>query len=178
MRRRDLLAGLGSLGVLGSAAAVHFGSGPFESSEGEEPAHDPVEVTSIDAPGSEAGSLTLPSPGRVTFVDLFATTCTVCQDQMPALGVAAETVGEDVTFVSLTAESETIASDERIRGWWEEYDGHWTVARDESFDFVRHYSRATPTAVLFDADGMLRWEETGRKTADEIIDHIDGVRES
>ena len=174
MRRRDLLAGVVSAGALGTAGALHVFGMPFGSTVGEEPAHGQVAVSGVEATGSEARPVSLPADNAVTFVDLFATTCTVCQAQMPALGEAADSL-PDVKFVSVTAERESFIDDAGIADWWDEYDGRWQVARDDSYDFVRHYSRATPTAVIFDADGRLRYEETGRKSADEIIEEIEAV---
>lgn len=176
MRRRDLLGGIGSVGVLGVAGIVHLYGTPFGATVGEEPPHDPVTVQGVTGPGSTAETFTIPDPDRITFVDLFATTCTVCQAQMPELGRAADSL-DDVLFVSLTAEQEATVPDSELASWWEQYDGSWPVARDVTYDFVRHYTRATPTAVLFDAAGRLRWEETGAKTSDEIIDRVDAVRE-
>lgn len=175
MRRRDLLAGLAGTGVVGVAGLAHVYGLPIGTAEGEEPDHGPVTVQGVAATGSDAGELTIPAPDEPTFVDLFATTCTVCQAQMPDLGEAYDTL-EDVTFLSLTAEPEGAVDDEALAAWWDEYDGRWQVARDTSYDFVRHYSRATPTAVLFDADGRLRWEDTGRKTTEEIVDRVESVR--
>lgn len=176
MRRRELLAGIASTGVLAGAGYLHVYGTPFGTTEGEEPPHDPVDVQGVPAPGSEETTLTIPTPDRITFVDLFATTCDVCQRQMPELADAADRL-EDITFVSVTAERESVVDDDVIAEWWADFGGHWPVARDESYDFVRHYSRATPTAVLFDAAGRLRWEDTGAKTADEIVDRVDAVRE-
>ena len=175
MRRRDLIAGIAGAGIVGTAGIAHVYGLPMGRAEGEEPAHGPVTVQGVEATGSDGGDLTIPAADQPTFVDLFATTCTVCQAQMPDLGEASDAL-EDVTFLSLTAEPEGAVDDEALAAWWDEYDGRWQVARDTSYDFVRHYSRATPTAVLFDADGRLRWEETGRKTADEIIERVDAAR--
>lgn len=175
MHRREVLAGIGAAGLIGVAGTAHVVGVPFGSREGEAPAHDPVTVQGVAATGSEATEFTIPDPDRPTFVDLFATTCTVCQAQMPELREASDAL-PDVAFVSVTAELPRIVDDESVAAWWDEYDGNWQVARDTSYDFVRHYSRATPTAVLFDADGLLHWEETGAKTADEIIAKIEAVQ--
>lgn len=175
MRRRDLLAGLSGAGLIGVAGAAHVFGLPFGTAAGEEPAHGPVTVQGVAATGSDAGDLTIPAADRPTFVDLFATTCTVCQSQMPELGEASDRL-PDVAFLSLTAEPEGVVDDDTLATWWDDYDGRWQVARDTTFGFVRYYSRATPTGVLFDADGRLRWEETGRKTADEIVEQVDAIQ--
>ena len=175
MRRREFIAGAVSAGAVGTAGALHVFGMPFGSTVGEEPAHGQVSVSGVEATGSVESSVTLPANDTVTFVDLFATTCTVCQRQMPALGEAADSL-PDVKFVSVTAERESFVDNAGLAEWWDEYDGSWQVARDDSYDFVRHYSRATPTAVIFDANGMVRFEETGRKSAEEIIEEIEAVK--
>ena len=78
MRRRELLA---SVAAATTTAAGCSGLG--ESLTGEDIREaEPVTVETIDAPGSEAGRATVPEPGRVTFVEFFATTCPVCASQM------------------------------------------------------------------------------------------------
>ena len=175
MRRRDVLAGLAGAGAIGGAGVLHVVGLPIGNKVGEEPAHGQVTVQGVDATGSEERNVLIPAENTVTFVDLFATTCTVCQAQMPALGEAAAAF-PDVKFVSVTAERDSFVSDAELAEWWDDYDGSWQVARDDTFDLVRHYSRATPTGVLFDATGRLRFSETGRKSADELIAAIEAVQ--
>lgn len=167
MRRRDLLAGVTGAGILGGAGVLHTQGIPFGSAVGEEPPHDPITLSGIDAPGSEGAPQTIPVPDRPTFLVLFATTCTVCIAEMPELAEASER-HPDVSFISVTAETRDYVDDADLASWWEEHGGTWQVARDSSFELVRYYSRATPTSVLFDADGRIHWEETGKKTAEEI----------
>lgn len=177
MRRRDVLAGIASVGALGGAGAATVYGVPSVTDSGDDgPRHEPVEIATVEAPGSERGALQVPDTGGVTFVDLFATTCTVCQEQMSTLGEAYDRVGDDVTFVSVTNESERVADDEQLAEWWREYDGRWTVGRDATSELIVHYGTTTPTAVVFDAEGHVQWEESGQKTLEEILDGIDRAR--
>lgn len=181
MRRRDVLAGVGSLGVLagaGTLAVYGIPSGGDPDDSRAEPRHDPIEIETVEATGSEAGSQLVPADGEVTFVDLFATTCDICKDQMPALGDAADRVGGEVTFISITNERESQVTDAELAEWWDEYDGRWTVGRDPTSELVVHYGTSTPIAVLFDSEGRVQWEESGRKTSDEIVSKIEEVLES
>ena len=171
MRRRELIAGIGSAGVLGTAAYVQFGGDLFGDG-GEEPEHDPVSVDVIHSADTDLDSVELPDPGRITFVDVFATTCSICATQMPDLGEAHATFGDEVTFLSVTAEQPTVVDDDVVLEWWDEHEGTWPVARDLDWSFTRHYRQATPTAILFDADGLIRWEHTGRKTTDDVVSRI------
>jgi len=81
MRRREVLAGLGSVGVVAGAGAVAaFGVPSFDDdSDGSSGLvgrqHEPYEIETVDAPGSEAGTVTVPAPDQPTFIDFFATWC-------------------------------------------------------------------------------------------------------
>ena len=179
MRRRNVLAGVASAGTLAGAGALAVYGLPSNAldEDGEEPHHDPVEIETVEATGSDDGTQRVPAEGEVTFVDLFATTCGICQEQMPELGEAYDRVGDDVTFISITNEGESQVPDDELADWWDEYDGHWKVGRDASSELIVHYGTATPIAVLFDADGNVRWDESGRKTSDEIVSRIEDVLE-
>ena len=176
MRRRSLLAGAGGLGFLGVGAVAHFGRDRLQSTDGEEPDHDPVTLSVVEPAGSDLETITVPDPGRITFVDLFATTCTTCQQQMPDLAKAHEQLGDEVTFVSITSEDPRIADDDTVTDWWETYEGTWPAARDAEFSFTRYYRQATPTAILFDSEGLIRWENTGRKTTEEVVDRVTEIQ--
>ncbi|WP_293027946.1 TlpA disulfide reductase family protein [Natronococcus sp.] len=176
MRRRNVLAGVASAGTLAGAGALAVYGLPGD--EDEEPRHDPVTIDTVEAAGSSDGTQQIPAEDSATFVDLFATTCGICKEQMPALGEAYDRVGDDVTFVSITNENEDQVSDAELADWWDEYDGHWAVGRDATSDLIVHYGSGTPIGVLFDSDGVVRWEESGRKESDEIVSRIEDVLES
>jgi len=109
MRRRDFLAGVGSVGVVAGAGAVAVYGVPSPESlrdgGGEDGPYEPLEIETIDAPGSEAGTIQVPDPEQATFVDFFATWCGPCIDQMPALAEANERIGDEVLFYSVTNEN-------------------------------------------------------------------------
>lgn len=180
MRRREVLAGIGSLGALGGAGALAVTgvpSGLMSDGSEDNRRHDPIEIETVDATGSEAGTQLVPADGEVTFVDLFATTCDICKDQMPELGDAADRVGDDVTFISITNEDEKQVSDAELADWWDEYGGRWQLGRDPTSELIVHYGTSTPIGIVFDSDGRVQWEESGRKTSDEIVSRIEDVLE-
>lgn len=181
MRRRDFLAGLGSVGVLASAGAAAVYGVPSVSEllgddEGEM-RHDPVSIQTLEATGSESGVITVPDQNQVTFVDLFATDCSPCQAQMPDLREAHDRLGDDVQFISVTNQSEEVVDDDDIAEWWDEYDANWTVGRDSTSDLIVHYGAGTPIGLAFDSAGYLRWEESGQKTTDQIVTELEAILE-
>lgn len=172
MRRREVLAGLGALGVFGAGAAVTLGGVDFGSSEED---IEPVELPRFEAPGSTAGTETVPEPGRVTYVAMFATWCRTCRAEMDPLGEAAAAVSDDVQFVSVTNEPiGQTTQPEDVVDWWREYDGNWPVAHDADLELTQQVDAAgVPYSLVTDAENRLQWGDLGYKDAATIIDHID-----
>ena len=174
MRRRELLAGVGSVAALGAGAVIATRGVPSVGGSDAESIRR-ITVDTIDAPGSEAGSIELPAPGRPTFIDFFATWCNPCEKQMPALAAANDRIGGDVRFVSVTTEG---IPEAEIVEWWAEHDGDWLLAHDPTTELTAEYSPpGIPYAVAVDAAGRIRWSEPGRKTADEFVAGIEQAME-
>lgn len=166
MNRRELLAGAAGLGVVGAGGAVAFRS--RLSGGGER--IDPVEVETIDAPGSEAGTAAIPDGDRPTVVEFFATWCTVCARMMPDVAAVEADVGDRVRFVSVTNEpiGHTV-SREDVRAWWREHDGGWTVGHDAEMELTRALDLSdTPTTVLVAEDGRVLENDRGYKPESEL----------
>lgn len=169
MRRREFLAGAAGLGVLGAGAAVAFSGLGFGSGEIE-----PVELETLDAPGSTAGLTTVPESGRVTFVELFATWCTVCNSMMPRLAEVHETVDGDAQFLSVSNEPVgTTVSREEVAQWWADHGGAWPVGLDPELELTEQLDAGgVPYTVLFDERNRVLWQHRGRASVDELIERI------
>lgn len=172
MRRRDLLVGAASAGVVGIGAwavtADSLGVG-----------YEPVTLDTIEAPGSESGEIRVPKPGTVSFLDFFGTWCGPCETQMPALVAAHDRVeGADVQFVSITNEPVGITlAPEAVADWWAENGGAWTVAHDAEHRLTeRHDVTRLPTAVVLDSENTITWTHTGLTDADELVSAIEDAR--
>jgi thiol-disulfide isomerase/thioredoxin len=169
MRRRDVLAGLGSLAVLGGGGALAMGA--FDQ---EKPGVQAVELETLDAPGSDAGTVTVPEQDRVTFVELFATWCTVCQSMMPRIAEVNDAVGDEVQFLSVTNEplgNTTTKSD--VAEWWDAHEGNWTVAADTDLELTQRLdATGVPFAAIFDEQNRVVWTHRGRASAADLEDAI------
>ena len=182
MRRREVLAGLAGAGtVIGGGAIAVYGlpsvdDPTAESADGDADA-DPLTIETIDAPGSEAGEVTIPSSDRATFIDIFGTWCPPCIEQMPALATAYDRIGDDVLFVSVTNESvgeDRAITEAELVEWWDEHDGNWTVGLDRRAELTERYlDGGYPTAAAIDATGTVQWSDSGVKTAAELVEGIE-----
>ncbi|GAA0551997.1 TlpA disulfide reductase family protein [Halorubrum ejinorense] len=176
MRRRHLLAGLASAGILGGAGAVATGGVPEALGGGDAPEPiEPVTIDAIDAPGSRDGEVTLPAPDRPTFVDFFGTWCPPCAEQMPALAEAHDRIGDEVLFVSVTTEPVGDGvSEETVVDWWRENDGDWVVAADVTAELASRFPIGSyPSARAIDASGRVRWATSGTHTTEEFVAGIE-----
>jgi len=200
MKRRELLAGFGALGIVGAGAAHQTGTldsvlsedeeediepvdGRSEDEEADnEPVYEeyiePVDVPRLEAPGSSEGTETIPKEGHITYLSVFATSCGICADKMEPLGQAAERVDDDVQFVSISNEAVgPVLTEEDVIDWWEEHDGSWPVTYDPGLDVIMQLDETNiPYSVVIDAENRPVWSDLGYKSTDEILSAIDEAR--
>jgi thiol-disulfide isomerase/thioredoxin len=187
MRRRELVAGIASVAAVGGAGLLAAGASPpslggsggsdATTGDGDAETVEPMAIETIDAPGSRDGEVTVPASDRPTFVDFFGTWCPPCAEQMPALGEANDRIGDRVLFVSVTTEpvGRSVA-ESTIVDWWREHDGDWLVGADPTVELAARVNLGGyPTAAVIDADGRLRWSDSGVHTADELVSQIKAV---
>ncbi|AZH26152.1 TlpA family protein disulfide reductase [Haloplanus aerogenes] len=171
--RRHLLAGLVGTGLVG-AGAVGSGVVDVGSKSG---AHLPVEVTTLDAVGSTAGTQQVPAAGTPTLIDCFATWCGPCIEQMDSLGTAYDRYGDEVAFVSVTNERFGGGLDaDDVRAWWRDNDGRWTLGHDPEGDLLAALGASgLPYLALTDAEGSVVWTHGGVASAETLDREISSV---
>jgi len=170
MNRRRVLAGLAGLGLAGGSLWASHGL----SGAGAEEL--PIRVETIDAPGSEAGSTPVPAPDRVTVVDLFATWCAPCDEQVEILDEVRREY-DDVAFVSVTNErlGESL-TEQDIADWWAENGGAWTVGLDPGSELMAAFGAdGLPYVAITDADGAVQFDHGGLVDADTVRTALDAV---
>jgi thiol-disulfide isomerase/thioredoxin len=167
MRRRELIAGAIGLGTVGVGA--------YLTTRAETGTVEPIEVETIEAPGSEAGTKTVPKRGTVSLVEFFATWCTTCSSMMPEVRAAHDEVGDEADFVSVTYEplGHSVTRDD-VAEWWQDHDGAWTVAHDAEFELTEALGVAgVPTTAVLDAENRVVLNDGGYKTEDEFVEAVE-----
>ncbi|MFU8868320.1 TlpA family protein disulfide reductase [Natronococcus sp.] len=191
MRRRDLVAGIGSLGVLaGAGSIVRYGppsvGGDGEAdgeaeNDGDEDEEWPIEAETIEARGSEAGTLTIPS-NEVMVLMFFVNGCGNCQVQAGRLADARAELeadhGDDVRFLSLTYDSEEQIPPDELREWWETHGGNGYVSYEASRPMQEYAAVGYPVTIVIDPDGEEHWRETGTTGGREIAAEVERVLET
>jgi len=160
MKRRQVVAALAGLGLTGASALAVSGRLPGLGSAGS---GLPLRVETIDARGSTAGEARVPAADAPTVVDLFATWCAPCKEQMDALSTVHGEYGDRVAFVSVTNERiGGTLSREDVREWWRENEGDWTVGLDPESDLMAALGASgLPYLAVVDASGEVRWTHAG-----------------
>jgi thiol-disulfide isomerase/thioredoxin len=173
--RRHLLAGvvgtgLVGAGVVGSGRIDLGGSGPGER-------RLPVEVTTLDAVGSAAGTASVPAPGTPTVIDCFATWCSPCIEQMDALGTVYDRYGDRAAFVSVTNERFGGGLDaDDVRAWWREHDGRWTLGHDPEGDLLAALGASgLPYLAVTDGSESVVWTHGGVASVETLDRRISSV---
>ena len=172
MRRRDLLAGAAGLGVAGLGAGAVYGG-----VRGGDDAVAPVDLPRIEAPGSPPGTETVPEPGRVTLVEVFATWCSVCARSMaPLREVAASAADAQVVSVTNEPVGQTVTEAD-VADWWREHGGDWPVAYDPELTLTERLDAAgVPYTVVLDAENRIVSTARGHQSAERLRERIAAAR--
>nr|WP_206043480.1 TlpA disulfide reductase family protein [Haloarcula rubripromontorii] len=136
----------------------------------------PVRVETLDARGSSAGETPVPTPGTVTVVDLFATWCAPCDDQLEILD-AIRPEYTDVSFVSVTNErpSETLTRAD-ISEWWNRNGGAWTVGLDPGSELLAAFGAdGLPYIAITDERGTVQFSHSGLAAEETLRDELDAL---
>ncbi|WP_306056813.1 TlpA family protein disulfide reductase [Natronococcus wangiae] len=195
MRRRAVLAlagaavggcldDWGGAGDAESGGDMDEGNGSDES-DAESP---PFDVTTVEAPGSDAGTVSVPREEVVTFLNFTRLLCPTSEGLIGTIGdVRTELesrydVGPDgdVWFISvINPNFGADPSREELAEWWDEHDGQWAIGIDEGSSLNEYYEvGGYPTVVTLDDDGEVHWRDTGGTSSDNMITGVERALEA
>jgi thiol-disulfide isomerase/thioredoxin len=174
VNRRQAVATIAGLGLTGGSLWVAQNGLPGIQSRGEEQL--PIRVETLDARGSTAGEAVVPTPDTVTVVDLFATWCAPCDDQLEILN-AIQPDYEEVSFISVTNErpSETLTRAD-IAEWWSRNNGTWTVGLDPGSELLAAFGAGgLPYIAITDENGTIEFGHSGLAGEKTLRDQLDSL---
>jgi len=106
--------------------------------------------------------------GKPVVVDLFASWCTACEDELPILAAASHQYAGEVTFIGVDSEDtgNGLAMAKRLGI------GAWPLARDAGAAQSQYHDSlgapSMPAAAFYDSHGTLVTIDTYALTADEL----------
>ncbi|MFB6223521.1 MAG: TlpA family protein disulfide reductase [Haloarcula sp.] len=174
MNRRQVVAALTGLGLTGGSLWVSQNG--LSAIQPRDTDQLPIRVETLDARGSSAGETRVPTPGTVTVVDLFATWCAPCDDQLEILD-AIRPEYTDVSFVSVTNErpSETLTRAD-ISEWWNRNGGAWTVGLDPGSELLAAFGAdGLPYIAIADESGTVQFGHSGLAGKETLRDELDAL---
>jgi hypothetical protein len=138
-----------------------------------------VTVETLAAPGSESGTVTVPPTDGSMVLEFFATTCSVCADQMSVLVDARRRVDASVPFLSVTSEPVGLSVRRAdVREWWRSHDGDWPVGLDDGTTLARRYDATrVPTTLVLDSGSGVAYRHTGRFDTAALVEAVQAVTE-
>ncbi|WP_254863224.1 TlpA family protein disulfide reductase [Halovivax gelatinilyticus] len=137
----------------------------------------PFEVRTIDAPGSDAGAVSLPESGTVTVCNFTRTACPTSESHLDVIGRAFDRIDDDdrVRFLSLIEYGrDPTSDDDAFADWWAEHAGGWPLGIDDDRVAFSHYEiDHTPSTVVLGGDGTVLLDRTGTETPGDIVRAVD-----
>lgn len=138
-----------------------------------------------DTPPSSNGNGELPSlytltdkdftefRGRVVVLDMFATWCQPCIQEIPHLAQINEKYNSsDVVILSIASPGDDVTT---VRQFKKNYDMTWIVAMDTVGVFDKYNVMYIPTLVILDQNGDVHYENEGLTTAETLSSKIDSL---
>ncbi|MGC9444263.1 MAG: cytochrome c biogenesis protein CcdA [Candidatus Methanospirareceae archaeon] len=148
-----VLLGL-SIAVLPSAAETAYGKAPG------------FNLTSIDGAAFSLNDFR----GKVVLLDLMATWCPVCKEEMSELVQVHEARPE---VVIITISVDPTETNEMLREFKETYGAEWLFARDTDHIWTNYRNFALPTFVVIDPAGYITLNTAEAMTAAEFVAEVD-----
>lgn len=149
-----------TLAILGAALLGCAGANGDGTSTGRVEVGHPVPAYRAISLGGDSVSLA-DQRGKVVLLNVWATWCHPCRDEIPELRAVHEKYGgRGLELVGVSVDAE--GADENIREFMKEFAMTYPVWLDPSERIsARFLTIGVPTTFLIDKQGVLRWRKTG-----------------
>lgn len=188
-RRKLLVTTAGTTALVGCLDDSTDDDDGDTDTDGDPPAEPPFEIATINAVGSEAGTVRIPQSGRALLCNFTRTECPTSRGLLSTIGEAKtrlESEGyavggddADVRFLSVTdGTSGPSPSDDELATWFGENGGDWALGRDETGASYDYYEiQGYPTTMTIDGTEEVRWRTRGDSAASTIVGAVETALE-
>lgn len=175
MRRRRLVAIAGTAGLSAISGCLDDGSDADDGPGNGVDDSPPFEIRTVDAPGSEAGTVQIPQDGRVMLINFTRTQCPTSEGLLSQIDAARDDLEDSVFVISvIDGTSGPTSSADELADWWIEHDGNWTVGLDEDGALNDYYDiSGIPVLIAIDGAGEIHWQNSGTTTAGNIVSGVE-----
>ncbi|MEY7850702.1 TlpA family protein disulfide reductase [Natrarchaeobius sp. A-rgal3] len=189
MKRRELVLATATVGAISgclrSSGVRTDGSDDHHSdSDGDSDGDDhrsrpPFDVSTVDAPGSEAGTISVPIDEYVLLLNFTRTECPTSEEMIATIREARDRLIEEydgeknipVRFLSVVDPVlglDPTASE--LADWWDEHDGNWAVGVDDGGLLNEYYDvSGFPTTIAMAGDGSVHWRSTHGTAPSNVV---------
>ena len=105
--------------------------------------------------------------GRVVILDLFATWCSPCREQILELNELRNLYPETVLTI-ISVDVDPGETPEQVRSFRDEHGARWYFALDTDDLSTKYDASSIPTMVIIDKDGYLVWRHQGVTRLDDL----------
>ena len=110
--------------------------------------------------------------GKVIVLDIMTTSCPACIEEMEHLrAIYNKYSSEDVMIVTISIDSRDKNSD--LRDFKRDHGDDWIFARDTDDVANKYKVRYTPTTVIIDREGIIRYLDYGELSEQKLSKEID-----
>jgi cytochrome c-type biogenesis protein len=106
----------------------------------------------------------------VVVLDLMATWCPVCKDEMQELAQLRQASPE---VVIITISVDPTEDEAKLRAFQEQYTADWLFARDTDRVWERYHEYYLPTIVVIDPQGYISFEKSALVSTADLIAEVD-----
>ena len=112
--------------------------------------------------------------GKVVVLEFMRTTCSACVSEAPSLRDLRTKFGSNVAMVSVSVDP-TGDTNDVLRGFRDQNMKGWTLIRDTARVYDEYSVTATPTLIIIDKDGYVRFRHVGVTDSSVLMSEISSL---